>query len=157
MLDDGWFRFGDLATISSDGFVSIVGRKKDVILRGGYTIAAGEIEAVLAAHPDIIEAAVIGVPDRELGEEMAAFVTLRSAADRPTVSSGDIVDFCRNQLASFTLDVRSQPWIAAQQTPRASSDERPFPSLGYTTKPAIVYPDADAGRSAHGSAFATDK
>ncbi len=106
VLDDGWFRSGDLATISSDGFVSIVGRKKDVILRGGYTIAAGEIEAVLAAHPDIIEAAVIGVPDRELGEEMAAFVTLRSAADRPTVSSGDIVDFCRNQLASFKVPRR---------------------------------------------------
>ena len=75
VLKDGWFKTGDLATVSGEGFVSIVGRLKDTILRGGYTVAANEVEAVLSTHPDVAEAAVIGVPHPELGEDIAAFVT----------------------------------------------------------------------------------
>ena len=77
VLDGDWFRTADIATISEDGFVRIVGRKKEMILRGGYTVSAGEIEAMLATHPKIAEAAVIGIPDRDLGEDIAAFITLR--------------------------------------------------------------------------------
>ena len=90
MLSDGWFRTGDLATISPEGFVTITGRKKELILRGGYSVVPGEVEAVLLAHPAVAEAAVVGVPDPDLGEEVAAFVTLRPGvarrsrgADRP--------------------------------------------------------------------------
>jgi len=94
-----WFKTGDLAAISADGFVRIVGRQKDVILRGGYTVAAGEIEAVLMTHPDIAEAAVIGVPDDDLGEEIATFVTLRPGAAAP--HEDDIIAFCKGRIAGY--------------------------------------------------------
>jgi long-chain acyl-CoA synthetase len=88
VLADGWFRTGDLATISPEGFVSIVGRKRELILRGGYSVVPGEVETTLLGHPAVAEAAVVGVAHAELGEEVAAFVTLRRArspsrADRP--------------------------------------------------------------------------
>lgn len=98
VLADGWFRTGDLATLSSDGLVRIVGRKKEIILRGGYTVAAGEVEALLMGHPDIAEAAVIGVPHGELGEEIRAYVVLRPGS---TVAAGDIVAWCRARVAAY--------------------------------------------------------
>lgn len=98
VLEDGWFKTGDLARITEDGLVCIVGRKKEIILRGGYTIAAGEIENALVAHPDVAEAAVIGVPDREMGEEICAFVALRPGV---TVDQETLVAFCRQRLSSY--------------------------------------------------------
>ena len=98
VLDDGWFKTGDLATISADGYVRIVGRKKEMILRGGYTIAAGEVESVLVTHPDVAEAAVVGVPHADLGEDVAAFVTLRPDAD---AAAEDIVAWCRDRMAGY--------------------------------------------------------
>jgi long-chain acyl-CoA synthetase len=76
VLEDGWFRTGDLVRISTDGFVHIAGRKRELILRGGYSVFPAEVEAALLAHPAVAEAAVIGVAHAELGEEVAAFVTL---------------------------------------------------------------------------------
>jgi cyclohexanecarboxylate-CoA ligase len=70
---DGWFRTGDLATIT-EGVVDIVGRKKDVIIRGGENISVAEVEDVLAAHPDVRRAVAVGVPDARLGERVCAFV-----------------------------------------------------------------------------------
>jgi long-chain acyl-CoA synthetase len=98
VLRDGWFRTGDLGTVSSEGFVSVVGRKKDLILRGGYSVAPGEVEAALMAHPSVAEAAVIGTPDAVLGEEIAAFVILRPGA---RVDAPELVEFCRERLATF--------------------------------------------------------
>ena len=98
VMEAGWFKTGDLATISSEGLVSIVGRKKEVILRGGYTVAAGEVESVLNTHPDVSEAAVIAVPDRDLGEEICAFVVLREEAN---CSDQVIIEFCKSQMASY--------------------------------------------------------
>lgn len=98
VLEDGWFKTGDLARITADGLVCIVGRKKEIILRGGYTIAAGEIENALVAHPDVAEAAVIGVPDREMGEEICAYVALRPGV---TVDQETLVTFCRQRLSSY--------------------------------------------------------
>ena len=99
-----------LAMISVDGFVSIVGRKNDVILRGGYNISPGEIEAVLDSHPGIAESAVIGVPDRELGQEIAAFVALRP--DASNLTTEDIAEHCKQRLAVFKyprhLHIRDQ-------------------------------------------------
>jgi len=71
---DGWYRTGDLAIQRDDGLYYIVGRLKDIISRGGYKIDPGEVETVMRTHPDIREAAVVGAPDPEYGEEVAAFV-----------------------------------------------------------------------------------
>ena len=79
--DDGWFRTGDLATISADGYVRIVGRRAtDLIKSGGYKIGAGEIEGALREHPAVEDAAVTGEPDDDLGERVAAWVVLRDGA-----------------------------------------------------------------------------
>ncbi|MFD4814837.1 class I adenylate-forming enzyme family protein, partial [Streptomyces sp. NPDC058418] len=76
---DGWFRTGDLATVR-DGLVSIVDRIKDMVVRGGENIYCVEVEAVLHDHPDVVDAAVLGVPHPVLGEEVAAVVRLRPGA-----------------------------------------------------------------------------
>jgi long-chain acyl-CoA synthetase len=98
LADGGWFRTGDLASISDDGYVSIVGRKRELILRGGYSVVPGEVEAALCGHPAVAEAAVIGVAHPELGEEVAAFVTLRpgTSAEEP-----ELIAFCRERLAGY--------------------------------------------------------
>jgi cyclohexanecarboxylate-CoA ligase len=70
----GWFRTGDLATVDGRGWLTIVGRKKDVIIRGGENIAAAEVEDVLVAHPTIREAVAVGYPDEQLGERVCVFV-----------------------------------------------------------------------------------
>jgi long-chain acyl-CoA synthetase len=98
VLRDGWFRTGDLGTLSTEGFVSVVGRKKDLILRGGYSVVPGEVEAALLDHPAVAEAVVVGTPDALLGEEIAAFVTLRPGA---RAEAPELVDFCRGRLAAF--------------------------------------------------------
>jgi long-chain acyl-CoA synthetase len=98
VLDDGWFKTGDLAAISPEGFVSIVGRKRELILRGGYSVVPGEVEATLLGHPAVAEAAVVGIAHAELGEEVAAFVTLRS---RAAVDPDELIAFCRERLAGY--------------------------------------------------------
>jgi len=98
VLRDGWFSTGDLARITDGGFVEIVGRKRERILRGGYSVFPSEVEAVLLTHPAVAEAAVVGVPHAELGEEVAAFVSLWPGA---AVASDALVEYCRDRLASF--------------------------------------------------------
>ncbi|PYN57507.1 MAG: long-chain-fatty-acid--CoA ligase [Candidatus Rokuibacteriota bacterium] len=98
LTGDGWFRTGDLARIAADGSVEIVGRKRERILRAGYSIFPAEVETVLLTHPAVAEAAVIGVQHGELGEEVAAFVALKPRASaRPE----ELVAYCRERLASF--------------------------------------------------------
>jgi long-chain acyl-CoA synthetase len=96
VLADGWFRTGDLARLTPDGYVAIVGRKRERIKRGGYSVFPAEVETVLLAHPAVSEAAVIGVPDAALGEEVAAFVVLTSAA-----AAEELIAWCRERLAAF--------------------------------------------------------
>ena len=96
VLADGWFRTGDLARLTPDGYVAIVGRKRERIKRGGYSVFPAEVETVLLAHPAVSEAAVIGVPDAALGEEVAAFVVLTSAA-----GAEELIGWCRERLAAF--------------------------------------------------------
>ena len=98
VLAEGWFRTGDLATVSADGLVTIVGRKRERILRGGYSVFPPEVEAVLLTHPAVAEAAVLGMPHPELGEDVAAFVTLRP--DR-AVTTDELIAHCRDRLAAF--------------------------------------------------------
>ena len=77
----GWFRTGDLATLDDDGWLTIVGRMKDVIIRAGENIAAAEVEGILEAHPDVRQAAVVGEPDARLGERVCAFVVASTPFD----------------------------------------------------------------------------
>ena len=98
VLADGWFRTGDLARLLPGGFVAITGRKRERILRGGYSVFPTEVEAVLLAHPDVAEAAVVGVPHAELGEEVAAFVALRPGA---ACRAEELIAHCRARLAGF--------------------------------------------------------
>ncbi|HET8575782.1 MAG TPA: AMP-binding protein [Methylomirabilota bacterium] len=98
VLQGGWFRTGDLATLSPDGFVRIIGRKKELILRGGYSVVPGEIEIALLAHPAVAEAAVVGIPHAELGEEVAAYVTLHPGMQ---ALPEELIAHCRERLAAF--------------------------------------------------------
>jgi long-chain acyl-CoA synthetase len=98
VLAEGWFRTGDLAAIAGDGCVTIVGRKKDLILRGGYSVFPAEVEAALLTHPAVAEAAVVGVAHPELGEEVAAVVTLREGA---AAGGEELVAHCKARLAPY--------------------------------------------------------
>lgn len=95
---DGWLRTGDLGWLDEDGYLFLTGRQSDMIIRGGENIAPEEIEIVLASHPDVEEAAVIGLPDEEWGERVGAVVVRRAGSD---VSAENLADFCRTRLASF--------------------------------------------------------
>jgi long-chain acyl-CoA synthetase len=115
VLRDGWFWTGDLATVDDRGSVRILGRKRERILRGGYSVFPSEVEAVLLAHPAVHEAVVMGQPHPELGEEVTAFVVLR--ADR-TASPDELVEHCRERLAGFKFP-RQITLLA--QLPRSSA------------------------------------
>ena len=97
---DGWLHTGDLARIDEDGFVQIVDRKKDMIFRGGENVYCVEVESALAAHPAVLEVAVVGVPDEMMGEKVGAVIVVRPGAP-PDV--GDILTFARQRLADFKV------------------------------------------------------
>lgn len=98
VVADGWFKTGDLAAISAQGYVEIVGRKRERILRGGYSVFPQEIEAALLSHPAVAEAAVIAVPDADLGEEVAAFVSLKPLKK---CTADELLDYCKVRLARY--------------------------------------------------------
>lgn len=97
--DDGWFRTGDLGRIDPDGLLSIVDRKKDVIVTGGENVASREVEQVLERHPAVREVAVVGVPDPAWGENVCAVVVPVDPDAPPTLA--DLVAFTREHLAGF--------------------------------------------------------
>jgi long-chain acyl-CoA synthetase len=95
---DGWFSTGDMAKKDEDDFYFIVDRKKDLIIRGGYNVYPREVEEVLYEHPAVAEAAVIGIKHEELGEEVAAAVSLKSGAQ---VTADELRDFVKEQVAAY--------------------------------------------------------
>ena len=97
-LRGGWLHSGDLGYVDSDGFFFIVDRAKDLVIRGGYNVYPREIEEVLYAHPDIVEAAVIGKPDERLGEEVVAVVVARPGSE---LGAEDVIAYCRERLAAY--------------------------------------------------------
>jgi acyl-CoA synthetase (AMP-forming)/AMP-acid ligase II/DNA-binding GntR family transcriptional regulator len=100
-----WYRFGDLATMERDGRIRVTGRVKDIVIRGGENISAGEIEELLADHPSIAAVAVVGYPDARLGERCCAVVVPAVAAAAPTLD--DLCSFLRQQgVAKFKLPER---------------------------------------------------
>ncbi|MGW3483954.1 class I adenylate-forming enzyme family protein [Rhodococcus indonesiensis] len=96
--DEGWFRTGDLGEFDEQGRLRIVDRVKDLVIRGGYNVYPSEVEEVLYEHPDVVEAAVVGVPDRHYGEEIAAVVVLRDGAG---ADAEDVVRWCRERLSAY--------------------------------------------------------
>jgi acyl-CoA synthetase (AMP-forming)/AMP-acid ligase II len=96
--EDGWLRTGDLAYLDEDGFVYISGRIKDMIIRGGNNIYATDVEAVILEHPDVQEAAVIGVPHQVLGEDVGAFVVRKPGV---TLEEAALTEFCAERLADY--------------------------------------------------------
>jgi len=94
---NGWFHTGDIGIMDEDGYLAIVDRKKDMILRGGYNIYPRELEEVIMTHPAVSLCAVIGVPDERLGEEVKAFVVLKPAQH---LTSKDFIEWCKTQFAA---------------------------------------------------------
>jgi acyl-CoA synthetase (AMP-forming)/AMP-acid ligase II len=95
---DGWFYTGDIGILDEEHYLYILGRKKDMIISGGYNIYAEELERILAAHPKIRESAVIGVPDEEWGESVKALVVLKTGLD---ATPEEIIEFCKARLAGY--------------------------------------------------------
>lgn len=110
---DGWYYPGDLGKVDSEGYLYLVGRDKDMIIRGGINVYPAEIEAALLAHPAVSEVAVVGAPSKEFGEEIAAFVIRRS-----DVEAAELVAHCRERLAPYKV-----PRVVAftQEFPRTAA------------------------------------
>ncbi len=96
VLRNGWLHTGDIGYIDEDGYVYIVGRKKDLIIRGGFNIYPHDVEEVLDRHPAVIESAVIGIPSERMGEEVKAFVVIREEIEIETLKA-----YCREALANY--------------------------------------------------------
>jgi long-chain acyl-CoA synthetase len=127
---DGWFRTGDIGRVDADGYYYIVDRKKDLIIRGGYNIYPREIEEVLYEHPEVAEAAVVGMPHPELGEEVGAAVALKPGA---TVTPDELRSYVKSQVAAYKYPRRV--WIV---------DALPKGPTGKILKKEITVPDAEA-------------
>jgi fatty-acyl-CoA synthase len=97
---DGWMHTGDLAEMREDGYCTIVGRIKDLVIRGGENVYPREVEEFLYSHPAVADVQVIGVPDAKYGEELCAWVRLKEGE---TASEDDIRDYCRGKLAHFKV------------------------------------------------------
>jgi acyl-CoA synthetase (AMP-forming)/AMP-acid ligase II len=97
---DGWFYTGDLGYFDEDGYLFVVGRKKDMVKSGGISIYPLEIESVIYSHPDVLEAAVIGVPDPEWGEAVKALVVAKPGS---RLSVEELIGFCKEQLSAYKV------------------------------------------------------
>jgi long-chain acyl-CoA synthetase len=125
-IPDGWFRTGDMGCVDADGYFTIVDRKKDLIVRSGYNVYPREIEEVIYEHPAVAEAAVIGLPDPELGEEVGAAVTLKPGAN---VTADELREHVKGCVAAYKYPRRV--WIV---------DALPKTATGKILKREIVPP-----------------
>ena len=130
VLKDGWLYTGDMARIDEDGYFFIVDRKKDMIIRGGYNVYPREIEEVLYEHPAVLEAAVVGVPDEAMGEEVGAAIVLRPGTNG---DAEDIRSFVKDRVAAYKYPRRI--WFA---------DELPKGATGKLLKRDIKLPESAA-------------
>ncbi|BCB86457.1 hypothetical protein Psuf_037700 [Phytohabitans suffuscus] len=111
---DGWLRTGDVGTLSADGFITLTDRAKDVIKSGGEWISSVELENALMAHPAVLEACVVGVPDERWDERPLATVVLREGA---TATPGELRDFLSERVARWQLPER---WAFIEAVPKTS-------------------------------------
>jgi long-chain acyl-CoA synthetase len=132
VMKDGWFHSGDMGKVDEDGYFFIVDRKKELIIRGGYNVYPREVEEVLYEHPAVQEAAVIGVEDEKMGEEVAAAVVLKKGEE---VSEDELRDYVKNEVASYKYPRKI--WFA---------DELPKGPTGKILKREIEVPqEVEAG------------
>ena len=110
VLDGGWLHTGDIGHADPDGYLYVVDRKKDLILRGGFNVFPRDVEEVLLTHPDVVQAGVIGRPDPRLGEEIAAFVALRPGA---AVTAEELIAYAKRNLSSvkYPREVHIVPMV----------------------------------------------
>jgi long-chain acyl-CoA synthetase len=97
-VKNGWLHTGDVGRLDGDGYLYIVERKKDLIIRGGFNIYPREVEEVLYAHPKVAEAGVVGMPDPLMGEDVLAFVVVKAGQE---ANAEEIMAFCQEKLARF--------------------------------------------------------
>lgn len=113
LLPGGWLRTGDIATVSSDGFVTIVDRLKEIIITGGFNVAPSEVEDVLVSHPDIDAAAVVALPKPRGGEDVAAAIVVRDGVE---IEPEAVRDFCKTRLAAYKVPRRI---VVVDELPRS--------------------------------------
>src|SRR6266545_4184874 len=113
-FDDGWLRTGDVGTLSADGYLTLSDRAKDVIKSGGEWISSVELENVLMAHPAVLEACVVGVPDERWGERPLATVVLKEGA---SAGPAELRDFLADKMARWQLPER---WAFIEAVPKTS-------------------------------------
>ncbi len=140
-IDPGrWMHTGDLATLDADGYVNIVGRIKDMIIRGGENVYPREIEEFLYTHPDVSDVQVIGVPSARYGEEVMAWVKLREGA---SVSGPDLEAYCRGKIATFKIPrywkfVDGFPMTVTGKIQKFKMREESVSELGLAQAAAVV-------------------
>ena len=137
--DDGWMHTGDLAVMDADGYANIVGRIKDMVIRGGENIYPREIEEFLFTHPDIVDVQVIGVPDAKFGEELLAAVKLQEGAN---LDKEAIKAFCRGKIAHYKVPryvsfVEDYPMTVTGKIQKFKLREMAIEELGLTDAAAI--------------------
>jgi long-chain acyl-CoA synthetase len=99
-LRDGWFLTGDLGKFDEDGYLTIVDRKKDMIIAGGYNIYPVELDNVLMGHPKILEACTIGIPHEYRGETVKAFIVVKEGE---ILTAAEVTNYCKENLAAYKI------------------------------------------------------
>ena len=122
-LRGGWLRTGDVAVVDPDGYLTIVDRKKDIIVSGGENVSSVQVEKAIAAHPSVVEVAVVGVPDERWGEAVKAWVALRAGVD---VSEDDLRAWVRERLAGFKVP---KHWTFVDELPKGGTGKIQKPEL----------------------------
>jgi HIP---CoA ligase len=121
-FEEGWFRTGDVASIDDDGYLTLLGRAKEMVNVGGFNVFPAEVEGFLATHPDVAQAVVVGVADERMGEALHAFVLPRPGAE---LEPADLLRFARPRIAGYKLPYRIElveklPLLASGKPDRAA-------------------------------------
>ena len=123
---DGWFATGDIGVLDANGYLKIVDRKKELIIRGGANIYPREIEEVLYQHPKVREAAAIGIPDPRLGERVCAAIVLKPGE---TLSFAELTEFLKDKIATYKLPEFLELLDALPRTPTGKAQKGPLRDL----------------------------
>jgi fatty-acyl-CoA synthase len=138
---DGWMHTGDLAVMREDGYVNIVGRIKDLVIRGGENVYPREVEEFLYQHPDIADVQVIGVPDEKYGEELCAWIKMRDGAE--PLDAEAVREFAHGKLAHFKIPryvkiVDEFPMTVTGKIRKVEMREKTVAELGLTPPSATA-------------------